>query len=68
MAKSISNPFWKEVLLNFSELLHTLHTDDKESAIQKSPLWYNPKIKVDGRSICINATVQERHNICARFI
>ena len=39
MAKAISNPFWKEVLLNFSELLHTLHTDDKESAIQKSPLW-----------------------------
>ena len=55
MAKSTSNPFWKEVLQNFAELFRYLHSNDKESAIHKSTLWYNPKIKIDGRSMCINA-------------
>ena len=44
-ASSITNPFWKEVLMSWSFLLYERNPANTESVI--CPVWYNPQISTE---------------------
>lgn len=49
ISKIIHNLFWKESLLAFSEYVKIVQ---KTLNIQQTPVWFNPQIKMDRKSIC----------------
>lgn len=48
LSNSINNLFWKETLISYSDYIDIVH---KSLDAQHIPVWFNPQIKIDKKSL-----------------